>query len=116
MAVQGETRTYAVEENEARVMQTVLTPGKMTIFPQGAIHTMLNPRCEPAQLVSALSDEDQGTSTLLNNLFRLPPEFVQAAFGNPGLDVNATAQSIPPIASNGILGSYECRKACGIQS
>lgn len=41
LAVQGETHTYAVEENYARVMKTVLTPGKMTIFPQGAIHTMM---------------------------------------------------------------------------
>jgi Cupin len=39
---QGETHTYAVEENGARVMATKLTPGKMTIFPQASIHTMMN--------------------------------------------------------------------------
>ena len=38
----GTTHTYAVEENGARVMATTLTPGKMTIFPQASIHTMVN--------------------------------------------------------------------------
>jgi Cupin len=38
----GETHTYTIAENAARTVKTVLTPGKMTIFPQGAIHTMMN--------------------------------------------------------------------------
>ena len=112
-------------------MATVLTPGKMTIFPQAAIHTMMNqgnvpdiPRsvapltraaaCEPAQLVTALSDEDQGTTNLLNNLFQLPPEFVGAAFGDAGLDVNGTAAKIPPVGNNGVPGSAACRKRCNM--
>lgn len=114
LSVMGETHTYAVEENDARVMATVLTPGKMTIFPQGAIHTMMNRRCEPAQLVSALSDEDSGTTNLLNNLFRLPEDFVQAAFGNKDLDVNETSSRVPAIGNNGVMGSYECMVRCNM--
>ena len=64
--------------------------------------------------MSALSDEDQGTTTLLNNLFKLPTDFVEAAFGNVGLDVNKTAAAIPPIGNNGISGTLECLKACSI--
>ena len=124
-------------------MKTVLTPGKMTIFPQGAIHTMMNrgklnginpsppdacivliqsthaysplsPGCSNAQLVSALSDEDSGTSNLLNGLFQLPEDFVAAAFGNTGLNVNKTASALPPIAHNGAAGSLECMQRCGM--
>lgn len=114
LAVAGETHTYAIEENDARIMATVLTPGKMTIFPQGAIHTMMNRACEPAQLVSALSDEDQGTTNLLNNLFRLPEDFVQAAFGWRDMDVNETGSRVPKIGFNGVPGAFDCYAACNI--
>lgn len=42
VAVQGTTQTYMIEENGARVVQQTLTPGKMTIFPQASVHTMVN--------------------------------------------------------------------------
>ena len=42
VAVKGTTRTYMIEENGARVIPQTLTPGKMTIFPQGSMHTMYN--------------------------------------------------------------------------
>jgi len=42
VAVAGTTVTYFIEENGARVVTNTLTPGKMTIFPQASIHTMVN--------------------------------------------------------------------------
>lgn len=42
VAVAGKTVTYFVEENGARLVTNTLTPGKMTIFPQASIHTMVN--------------------------------------------------------------------------
>ncbi|KAK0122531.1 hypothetical protein ONS96_009573 [Cadophora gregata f. sp. sojae] len=42
VAVEGTTNTYMVEENGARLVKETLTPGKMTIFPQGSLHTMQN--------------------------------------------------------------------------
>lgn len=72
------------------------------------------PGCENAQLVSALSDEDSGTSNLLNGLFQLPEDYVEAAFGNQAIDVNKTAAFIPPIAHNGAAGSFECMRRCGL--
>ena len=38
VAVEGTTNTYMVEENGARLVKQTLTPGKMTIFPQGSLH------------------------------------------------------------------------------
>ena len=42
VAVEGETKTWMVQENGADVVETVLTPGKMTIFPKGSLHSMQN--------------------------------------------------------------------------
>ena len=42
VAVEGETQTYMIQENGAKVVTETLTPGKMTIFPQGSIHSMQN--------------------------------------------------------------------------
>ncbi len=42
VAVEGTTQTWMIAENGARVVSTVLTPAKMTIFPEGSLHTMQN--------------------------------------------------------------------------
>jgi len=42
VAVTGSTHTYMVQENGVRLVQQVLTPGKMTIFPPASLHTMYN--------------------------------------------------------------------------
>jgi hypothetical protein len=42
VAVQGNTTTWMVNENGVDVVQAVLTPGLMTIFPQGSLHSMQN--------------------------------------------------------------------------
>lgn len=66
-AINGTTRTYMLEENGAPLITEVLTHGKLTIFPQGSIHTMMNIGCDNAQLVSVLSSEDPGTTNLVNS-------------------------------------------------
>lgn len=40
MVVSGNTTTYMIEENGAQVIQTDLSPAKMTIFPAGSMHSM----------------------------------------------------------------------------
>lgn len=42
MGISGTTVTYMIEENGAPVITTELTKGKMTIFPQGSVHAMIN--------------------------------------------------------------------------
>jgi len=42
VAMAGSTNTYMIQENGARTVATNLTPGKMTVFPQGSLHTMQN--------------------------------------------------------------------------
>ena len=42
VAIIGPTHTFMVQENGARLVQQVLTPGMMTIFPQASVHSMYN--------------------------------------------------------------------------
>jgi mannose-6-phosphate isomerase-like protein (cupin superfamily) len=42
VAVEGTTETYMILENGARLVTTTLTPGKMTVFPRGSLHSMQN--------------------------------------------------------------------------
>jgi oxalate decarboxylase/phosphoglucose isomerase-like protein (cupin superfamily) len=42
VAVEGETQTWMVQENGAEVVTATLTPGKLTIFPRGSVHSMQN--------------------------------------------------------------------------
>lgn len=42
VAVEGETKTWMIGENGVDVIETVLSPGMMTIFPAGSLHSMQN--------------------------------------------------------------------------
>jgi len=114
VAIEGSTTTYMIEENGARLVTEVLTPGKMTIFPAGSLHTMQNNGCGNATLVSALNSEDTGTHNFANGLFNLPPAMVRAAFGgNPAFaNIADIASKIPAVGTGSVLGSAECLAAC----
>lgn len=116
VAVEGTTNTYMVEENGARLVKQTLTPGKMTIFPQGSLHTMQNTGCTNATLVSALNSEDQGTLNLLNSLYMFPDDMIKAAYGGgdsfAAMNMSGVAGEIPPVGTGSILGSAECLAAC----
>jgi len=101
-----------IEENGARMVTQNLTPMRMTIFPRGSIHTMVNNDCTNSQLISALSSTDQGTSNLVNGLAALPQNILEAAFGGPGQV--PSFNKIPDVGAGGIYGTKECRKACGL--
>jgi len=114
VAVSGTTNTYMIAENGARTVSETLTPGKMTIFPQASIHTMMNTGCENAQLVSALSSEDAGTNNLANSFFSLPSDIIGTVLGS-GVNLNATANSIPVIGTGSNAGPEACLAACHAQ-
>jgi oxalate decarboxylase/phosphoglucose isomerase-like protein (cupin superfamily) len=112
VAVEGETTTYMVQENGAKIVTTNLTPGKMTIFPTGSVHSMQNMGCTNATLISALNSDDTGTTNLLNALFQLPSDMVDAAFGTNG--TSAYGGAVPDIGTGAAMGSAECRARCGL--
>ncbi|KAF2195207.1 spherulin-1A [Zopfia rhizophila CBS 207.26] len=115
VAVSGDTTSYMVGENGAKVITTKLTPGVMTIFPQGSLHMMANNGCGNAQLVSALNHEDTGTTNLFNSAFgNLPSEYLQATFGDYGFDIEHMGKNIPEVGTGSVPGSAECMKRCGL--
>jgi oxalate decarboxylase/phosphoglucose isomerase-like protein (cupin superfamily) len=111
VAVSGTTQTFMINENGARTVEQILTPGKMTIFPQGSIHTMMNMGCENAQLVSALNSEDTGTLNVANAFFSLPSNFTQPIVG-AGANLQAMASSVPAVGTGSNYGPEQCIAAC----
>ena len=67
--------------------------------------------CTNAQLVSALNNEDQGTMNI-GNVFNLPADLVNAAFGYQDISTNETRDSIPPIGTGAGFGVKECLARC----
>jgi len=114
VAVSGTTQTYMIMENGARTVAETLTPGKMTIFPQASVHTMMNIGCENAQLVSALSSDDAGTQNLANALFSLPSDIVGTVLGT-SVNVNVTEQAIPAVGTGSNAGPEACLAKCHAQ-
>jgi len=114
VAVSGETETFMIAENGVRTVKTTLTPGKMTIFPQGSVHTMRNLGCENAQLVSALSSEDAGTHNLANALFSLPSDILGPVLGS-GVNTTAEINAIPPVGTGSNAGPESCLAMCKAQ-
>ncbi|OAL38656.1 hypothetical protein AYO20_01862 [Fonsecaea nubica] len=101
VAVSGTTHTYMVQENGARLVQQVLTPGMMTIFPQASVHSMYNMGCGNNQLYSFLNDADPATLNIAQAFFMMPKDI--------GL-------RIPAIGTGSQDGFEACRQRCGLST
>jgi len=82
----------------------------LTILVPGSIHSMVNTQCTSAQLISALSNTDTGTSNIVNGLQQLPPDILEAAFGGNVPDFT----KMQPVGAGAIAGTAECLAACGL--
>lgn len=113
VSMSGTTHTYMQIENGARVVETLLTPGKMTIFPAGSVHAMENTGCVNAQLVSSLNSEDTGTHNIANALFDLPDLILAPGLGYADVgEYNETRARIPPPGTGSVWGNKECMARC----
>ncbi|OAP58787.1 hypothetical protein AYL99_06084 [Fonsecaea erecta] len=117
VAVSGTTHTYMVQENGARMVEQILTPGMMTIFPQASVHSMYNMGCGNNQLYSFLNDNDPGTLNIAQAFFMMPKDigtqvmpFINLTNGN----WSATGQHIPAIGTGSQDGFEACRQRCGL--
>ncbi|KAK1454764.1 spherulin-1A, partial [Colletotrichum melonis] len=72
--------------------------------------------CGYATLISALDSDDTGTLSILNGLFKLPNDMVQAAFG--GISGSKSSEGggnrVPGVGTGAALGSEECLARCGM--
>lgn len=75
VAVEGNTTTYMVQENGAKIVTSNLTPGKLTIFPQGSVHSMQNNgMCNPREGRFNGQATDRGKYRLHQRYAHLGPE------------------------------------------
>jgi len=100
-----------IPENGAPVIEETLTAGQMTIFPQAAVHSMINTDCEDAQLVCSFNSEDPGTINVANAFFDMPANIIQMVLG-ADVNVQAVESQIPGVSTGSINGSEQCLKAC----
>ena len=112
VSIAGTTSTYMIAENGAPTIHEILTPGKMTIFPQASVHTMMNLGCENAQLVSALSSDDAGTQNLANAFFALPANITGTVLGVDLAGVAGIQGRIPGVGTGSNWGPEKCISAC----
>ncbi|KAH0835111.1 spherulin-1A [Fonsecaea pedrosoi] len=137
VAVSGTTHTYMVQENGARLVQQVLTPGMMTIFPQASVHSMYNmgastlvpnepvafpddfPGCGNNQLYSFLNDADPATLNIAQAFFMMPKDIgtqVMPFINLTGGNWTATGLRIPAIGTGSQDGFEACRQRCGLST
>ena len=77
------------------------------------------PGCRNATLVSALNSEDAVTHNILNGLFTLPYDIMQAAFASSGPKIIAydflrafNISQVLPVDTGSIIGPTDCLAAC----
>jgi len=117
VAVSGSTHTFMVQENGARMVEQILTPGMMTLFPAASVHSMYNMGCENNQLYAFLNDADAATVNLAQAFFMMPQDIGMTVM--PFISVTngswtATAQRVPPIGTGSQQGFEACMKKCGL--
>ncbi|KAF7297760.1 RmlC-like cupin [Mycena kentingensis (nom. inval.)] len=105
-------RTGMIAENGARFVTNRLSPGQMTVFPQGSIHFEFNDGCSPAMFVAAFNSEDPGVMSIAQRFLGLPPDVVAATLGDLGVEeVVGIEKHIP---DNVAVATDECLKRCGL--
>ncbi|EKM57835.1 uncharacterized protein PHACADRAFT_206707 [Phanerochaete carnosa HHB-10118-sp] len=120
--VNGTLQAGLLVENGARFVLNELSPGQAAIFPRGAIHFEFNNGCEDALFVAAFNNEDPGVQQVAQRFFGLPPDIVNIALGDIGVEqvagLEAKASALAPhhlIPDNIAFGADECLQRCGIK-
>jgi hypothetical protein len=114
IAINGTLMTGMLAENGARLVMNTVQPGQGTIFPRGSIHFEQNLGCEPVNFVAAFSDEDPGTTSLMNQIFNLPSDVIQATMG--GMQETQIKLIHYAVPNNVAFGVQECLQRCGINN
>ncbi|ETN42868.1 uncharacterized protein HMPREF1541_02026 [Cyphellophora europaea CBS 101466] len=117
VSVSGSTKTFMRAENGADDRVTTLTPGKMTVFPQGSMHAMVNQGCSDNLLYSFLNHEDSGTLNFAQSLWATGEDMmgrIMPMCKDEKNDWNETGRAIPDWGTGSQDGLAACRLACGM--
>ncbi|TQN67872.1 Spherulin-1A [Colletotrichum shisoi] len=101
-------------DGKPRVIRADLGPSQMTVFPQGAFHTQVNPECSPASVAVSFTSEEAGVGLIASQTFALSDDVIARSFGNSiaGEDIDKVRNAIPKGVA---IKVDECLKKCGIQ-
>jgi hypothetical protein len=116
IAVQGRLIAEFIAENGAPTIRNIIDTFQATVFPQGALHTEMNPDCEPATFVAGFASEDPGVQQAAQTLFDIDDDLLEAAFLSDftfdGVDIDQFRALIP---KNVALGVESCLQRCGLE-
>ncbi|KAF4335182.1 hypothetical protein FBEOM_10967 [Fusarium beomiforme] len=106
---------FILENGLTDQVSTTLPQYSLTVYPQGSIHYQFNPGCEEAIFVAGFNHEDPGTSQVVQNIFALNPDILNATLGFPtsidGKDIEKFKALIPKSVA---LGVDDCLKKCNL--
>lgn len=115
IVVEGRLIAEYVAENGAPIIRNIINTHQATVFPQGALHTEMNPDCFPATFVAGFASEDPGVQQTAQSLFSLDDDLLEAAFKSDftfaGQDIDQFRAIIPPNVAKGV---ESCLEKCGI--
>jgi oxalate decarboxylase/phosphoglucose isomerase-like protein (cupin superfamily) len=113
------TRVYAgellfglVEENNGRVITTILKQGTSISIPQGLMHFAQNLGCEAAQFLANFPNRDPGTQTTIANFLRLPPSVIRGTLNVD--DATIQALRVGDVSMDNPSIDPVCAKQCGL--
>jgi hypothetical protein len=116
IVVEGRLIAEFVAENGVSIVRNIVNTNQATVFPQGAIHTEMNPDCFAARFVAGFASEDPGVQQTAQSLFELDDDLLEAAFASDftfeGRDIDQFRALIPP---NVALGVETCLQKCGLE-
>lgn len=110
--LEGEFLTGFLEENTGRYIETNLTVGQVTVFPQGLIHFEQNLGCKNATFLSAFSSEDPGVLTITTRLFNINQQALTSSFNQNDKKINSIRSDL---VENPAMGLGECLRRCNIR-
>jgi oxalate decarboxylase/phosphoglucose isomerase-like protein (cupin superfamily) len=100
-------------DGSQRVIRTELGQDTMTLFPQGAFHTSINPTCDAAHAVVVFDSVDSGFENIAYQFFSLSNTTIADTTNQAivGEDIETIKGIVPDAA---IAFSRECQIACGL--
>lgn len=110
-AASGTLDVGFTDEAGSLIRNAELQQGTSFVFPQGYIHYLVNPTCEPAQALATFTSADAGSFNVLPSTLQLPPNVLQAFL--PTLNNGAIDRFTAAIEAAGSIAVDEaCAARC----
>jgi quercetin dioxygenase-like cupin family protein len=111
----GRLKVGFVEESGGRgVIQSVIGAGETWVQPQGLLHFVLNPTCDPAEFIAFFPTTDGGASPAPTDLLLFDDDVLRATVNSEDLSAFETLRALVFPASPVPSADPVCLKRCGL--